>query len=210
METFNNKKIVVYNQKGGVGKTSISKEISTVISTNLVDCDVYGALEDSLSLQEERGHQVTNVVKVDVINGDIPDIPGVYDLGGYENAVFDDLLTNADLVIIPSMTSFEDKIGTVESYSFVKEELGNDNILIIVNGFDNKEQFKRVSEDIAQEIGIDVDDIFPIPRSNAFYTASDKGCTISQLKTESSFNKRIYKKITGVFSDLIENMKDYM
>lgn len=129
--------IIIYNQKGGVGKSMIATQLALNFDATIVELDPYGMLSDTL------GDDV--VYKVG-LNENVPSIKEgdvIFDFGGFDDLRLDDISKNADLIIIPFNPTINSLGTTLKSYKRVKEQ--NVPILFVVNAVLNE---KDVDESI--------------------------------------------------------------
>ena len=104
--------ITVYSLKGGVGKTSISLNLSVELKHNLIDNDPFGGVTELLNKGKRKkiGYSV---------HEDEESIPRarntVYDFGGFKDDRTHPILAKSDVVIIPTLHSYADIKTTVST-----------------------------------------------------------------------------------------------
>ncbi|NQZ59561.1 MAG: hypothetical protein HRT88_19090 [Lentisphaeraceae bacterium] len=126
-------KVVVYNFKGGVGKTAISLNLALETGWGVVANEQYSPIEDALP----EG----SFIKVEH-NKDFPVIPEdmdvIYDLGGYPEKRVIPVLEECDVIFIPTYTDSSPDIKVTKKT--ISELLPfNKNIYIIANKSTEKE-----------------------------------------------------------------------
>ena len=194
--------IIIYNQKGGVGKSMLATQISLYFDTTIFELDPYGVL--SQTLDEERVYKVN-------LDEDVPQISNgdaVYDFGGFDDVRLDKVAKNANLIIIPFNPTINSLGTTLKSYHRVsKLELP---ILFIVNSF-MKEQDAQEAIEYVQETIEDSDiEFFSIPNTRALQTSENEGKSIMEISNSSPLKKHTYKKINNIMQDLMNKIEEYI
>ncbi len=120
-------KIVIFNIKGGQGKTSLAVNLALTLNAGVITNDLYSPLEKVLPENQ--------FVKVD-LTSDFPNIEEdniklIYDLGGWIDIRCIKLLKEADLIIIPIINDYINNQVAINTIEEVKKY--NENILIIAN-----------------------------------------------------------------------------
>ncbi len=192
--------IIIYNQKGGVGKSMLATQIALHFDTTIIELDPYGMLTSTL---DER------VVKVD-LNEKIPKVKSgdvIYDFGGFDDIRLDKLAKKADLVIIPFNPTINSLGTTLDSYIRVKElEVP---VLFVPNAYikenDVEDAISFLIENTQDEI-----DYFSIPHTRALQTAENEGISIIDLANSSGLKKHTYKKISKIMKNLMAKIKEYI
>jgi len=121
--------IIVYNQKGGVGKSMLTTQIALHFDTTIIELDPYGMLTQTL---DDR------VVKIG-LDEEIPNIQSgdvIYDFGGFDDIRLDSIAKNVNLIILPFNPTINSLGTTLDSYNRVKEL--DIPILFIVNAYVNQ------------------------------------------------------------------------
>jgi cellulose biosynthesis protein BcsQ len=189
-------KIVIFNQKGGVGKTMLATQIALYFDLKIVELDPYGVLKQ---LMPER------VIKLglrDHINENLDNI--VYDFGGFDDLRLGQAAKQSDLVIIPFNPTLVSLGGTLKSYLNIKNY--NDNILFIANGYLKEQDVKDAVEFLEENIKEPID-YFAIPHTRAVQTAENEVISIIELPKQGGLKKHTYSKIAKVFENLMIYIK---
>jgi MinD-like ATPase involved in chromosome partitioning or flagellar assembly len=116
---------VVYSIKGGVGKTTLSVQISQMLDFTYVTNDSHSSAHNLMP--EEKGFLVSKEEYKE-----IPfDENVVYDFGGFKDERIKDILTKVNKVVIPTLTSIVDVQATLATLKDVINV--NKNIIIVIN-----------------------------------------------------------------------------
>lgn len=192
--------IIIYNQKGGVGKTMLTTQISLHFDTTVIEMDPYGMLTQTL---DDR------VVKIE-LDEDVPLIESgdvVYDFGGFDDIRLDTVAKNADLIILPFNPTINSLGTTLDSYNRLKDiDLP---VLFIPNAYikdsDVKDAISFLEENAQDEI-----EYFAIPHTRALQTAENDGMSIIDLANSSGLKRHTYKKISATMQDLMKKIQEYL
>ena len=193
--------IIIFNSKGGVGKTTYATQIALYFDATIVELDPYGVLTQTLG--EDR------VLKIG-LNDEVPEINEgdvVYDFGGFDDARLDKIARTSDLIIIPFNPTINALGTTLESYKRAKEL--NLPILLIVNAA-IKEQDAEDAIDYIKESTSDDIDYFVVPHTRAIQTAENEGQSIIELANSTGLKKHTYKKISNTIEQLMNTIKEYI
>ncbi len=186
-------KITVYNLKGGVGKTSLSLNLSLTLDYGIITNDVYSPMENVLPS--------SRLLKIEP-NEDIPDIPEdyntIFDFGGYLDNRVIDALKISDFVIIPvvcNMLNVQVSINTIEE---IKKY--NNNIVIVANRVQGEDfkNLKNAFEELEYKYPI-----IPIKQSKALDAVFEKKKSIASLVKEGGLQAFSFKLVNEQFNNLI-------
>ena len=192
--------IIIFNQKGGVGKSMLATQISLYFDTSIIELDPYGVLTQTLD--DDR------VLKLS-LNDEIPEINSgdiIYDFGGFDDARLDVASKTSDLIIIPFNPTINALGTTLQSYERAKQQ--NLPILFIANAV-IKEQDALDAIDFIKESTQDDIEYFIIPHTRALQTSENEAKSIIELANSSGLKRHTYKKISGIMNDLMELIKEY-
>ena len=135
---------VVYSIKGGVGKTTLSVQISQMLEHTYVTNDSHSSAHNLMP--EEKGF----LVSIEEYE-EIPyDDNVVYDFGGFKDTRINDIIKQANKIIIPTLTSIVDVQATMATLKDVIEI--NKNIILVVNRAKNNNKATELKEYLADEI----------------------------------------------------------
>ena len=135
---------VVYSIKGGVGKTTLSVQITQMLDYTYVTNDSHSSAHNLMP--EEKGF----LVSIEEYE-EIPfDNNVVYDFGGFKDTRINDIIKQAKKILIPTLTSIVDVQATMATLKDVIEI--NKNIVIIVNRAKNNNKAIELKEYLDDEI----------------------------------------------------------
>ena len=192
--------IIVYNQKGGVGKSMITTQIALHFDTTIIELDPYGMLTQTL---DDR------VVKIG-LDEEVPNIQSgdvVYDFGGFDDIRLDTVAKNVDLIILPFNPTINSLGTTLDSYNRVKEL--DIPILFIVNAYVNQNDVDDAIAFLSENTQDDIE-YFCIPHTRALQTAENEGVSIIEFANSSGLKKHTYKKISTIINNLMSKIKEYV
>ena len=125
---------VVYSIKGGVGKTTLSVQISQMLEHTYVTNDSHSSAHNLMP--EEKGFLVSSEEYEEIPYDDNV----VYDFGGFKDTRINDIIKQAKKIVIPTLTSIVDVQATLATLKDVSEV--NKNIIIVINRAKNTRRDK--------------------------------------------------------------------
>lgn len=192
--------IVVYSIKGGVGKTTLSVQISQMLEHTYVTNDSHSSAHNLMP--EEKGF----LVSIEEYE-EIPyDDNVVYDFGGFKDTRINDIIKQANKIVIPTLTSIVDVQATMATLKDVIEI--NKNIILVVNRAKNNNKATELKEYLADEIkkldsNINIPIIFV--RESSVLEDSLFDCEYVETKAGNNrFKRHIYR---NAIEDMIELKK---
>jgi len=193
--------IIIYNQKGGVGKSMIATQLALHFDTTIIELDPYGMLSDTL------GDEI--VYKVE-LNEEVPSITEgdvIYDFGGFDDLRLDEISKNTNLIIIPFNPTINSLGTTLKSYKRVKElEVP---VLFVANAVLNEKDVNE-SIDFLKENTNDEIEYFTIPHTRALQTVENEGVSIIEFAKSSGLRKHTYKKISNTMQGFVSKVNEYL
>jgi cellulose biosynthesis protein BcsQ len=191
---------VVYSIKGGVGKTTLSVQISQMLEHTYVTNDSHSSAHNLMP--EEKGF----LVSIEEYE-EIPyDDNVVYDFGGFKDTRINDIIKQANKIVIPTLTSIVDVQATMATLKDVIEI--NKNIILVVNRAKNNNKATELKEYLADEIkkldsNINIPIIFV--RESSVLEDSLFDCEYVETKAGNNrFKRHIYR---NAIEDMIELKK---
>lgn len=184
--------IVVYNFKGGEGKSKISQNLALTMDYSIVTNDVYSPIEKILS--EEK------LLKI-FPNEEFPEFQKddeiIFDLGGYPDSRVIHILEKAKWIIVP-ITNEEDNIQVgINSIDTIQKY--NKNIIIIANKTE-KNDFKELKEDLQTLYDYP---IFEIKKSTAMKNITKTKQSIKEMTQKNGLTRYVYGPIDEQFDMII-------
>ena len=193
--------IIIFNQKGGVGKSMLATQIALHFDATIVELDPYGVL--SQTLDENRVYKVG-------LHDDIPEISKaniIYDFGGFDDARLDSISKSSDLIIIPFNPTINALGTTLKSYKRASEQ--NLPILFIVNAVIKEQDAEDAIEFLKEQTQDDID-YFILPHTRALQTSENEGESIIKLANSSGLRRHTYRKISSTMQKLMNTIEDYI
>ena len=191
---------VVYSIKGGVGKTTLSVQISQMLEHTYVTNDSHSSAHNLMP--EEKGF----LVSIEEYE-EIPyDDNVVYDFGGFKDTRINDIIKQANKIVIPTLTSIVDVQATLATLKDIIEI--NKNIILVVNRAKNNNKATELKEYLADEIkkldsNINIPIIFV--RESSVLEDSLFDCEYVETKAGNNrFKRHIYR---NAIEDMIELKK---
>lgn len=192
--------IIIYNQKGGVGKSMLATQIALHFDTTIIELDPYGMLTKTL---DDRVIKIALDQQVPTINeGDV-----VYDFGGFDDIRLDTVAKEADLILLPFNPTINSLGTTLESYNRVKQlDLP---VLFVVNGYIKESDIEDAINFLAEHTHDEIE-YFAIPHTRALQTAENEGVSIIDLANSGGLKQHTYKKIASHMQALMQQIKEYI
>ena len=193
--------IIIFNQKGGVGKSMLATQIALHFDALIVELDPYGVL--SQTLDDKKVQKIA-------LHDEVPEISAkdvVYDFGGFDDARLDVISKKADLIIIPFNPTINALGTTLKSYKRAKEQ--DLPVLFIANAV-LKEQDAVDAIEFLKESTQDDIEYFILPHTRALQTSENEGQSIIELANTSGLRKHTYRKISATMQELMSTIKEYI
>lgn len=192
---------VVYSIKGGVGKTTLSVQISQMFDYTYVTNDSHSSAHNLMP--EEKGFLVSSEEY-----DEIPfDENIVYDFGGFKDTRINNIIKQANKIIIPTLTSIVDVQATMATLKDVAQI--NKNIIIAINRTKNNNKAIELKEYLTEEIKKSFQDLeisIIFVRESSVLEDSLFDCESVETKAGTNrFKRHIYR---NAIEDMIVLKKD--
>ena len=136
-------RLTFWSVKGGVGKTTLALNFSFHFDCGIITNERYTMLDRVLTKEQ--------FLKL-APDQTVPSIPKehsiIFDMGGFLDTRVQQALKQSDYVIIPTTPDKLDLQGAISTIGEVKDI--NNNIIVVVNKTENKEEFESAKELIEQ------------------------------------------------------------
>ena len=193
--------IIIYNQKGGVGKSMLATQIALHFDTTIIELDPYGVLTQTLD--DKRVYKLGLDESIpDISDGDV-----VYDFGGFDDIRLDSISKNANLIIIPFNPTINSLGTTLKSYERAKEQ--NIPILFVANAVIKENDALEAIEFLKESTQDDIE-YFSIPHTRALQTSENEGQSIINLASSSGLRRHTYRKISATMRKLMSVIEEYL
>lgn len=180
--------IVIYNPKGGVGKSnlafSIAKDRKMPIITN--DTSIISNVYKDTRYEDKKMPIEDNTM---------------YDLGGFKTRYITDIIDNANLVIIPVTADYNALLKGLEVIKYV----GYKKCLVIANMIETDKDLKEIKEVIKSEYK-DIK-ILELKRSKAFKNGLENGKSVNDISSE-GLGKHNYKSLRKQYQKILEYIEE--
>ena len=195
---------VVYSIKGGVGKTTLSVQVSQMLDYTYVTNDSHSSAHNLMP--EEKGFLVSTE--------DYDEIPFdeniVYDFGGFKDSRINDIIKQASKIIIPTLTSIVDVQATIATLKDVYEI--NKNIIIVINRTKNNNKAIELKEYLIEEINKSYKDmkvsILFVRDSSALEDSLFDCESIENKAGTNRFKRHIYRNAIEDMNNIKKALKD--
>ncbi len=178
--------IVIFNSKGGVGKTSLSYSLAKDLDYGYITND------DSIVLKVyDKSKYITKHIPI------VDEC--IYDLGGFITPFIEEILVKADKVLIPTINDYNSMVKAVELIEFV----GADRVTIVATMIDTDKDFKEI-EDVIQSRYKSID-VFRLNRTKAFKNGMVTSQSLKELYKENKLNTHIYKTIYKQYKKILKD-----
>jgi chromosome partitioning protein len=212
------KVIVVANQKGGVGKTTIATHLACLsaaegLKVSLIDADSQASSMNFRRIRSDALPQfqsfsiLSDTIHKDVIGLDADRV--IIDVGGRDNRIFRSALLAADTVIIPITPSQYDIWSSEDTFKMISEiKLMKDNLKAVVvlnqviNGTNVSKEVIEVMHEFVKKYQLNVCNTKLFSRV-AYKESVSEGMAVTEIREEK------YKKAADEIKEFYREVLDY-
>lgn len=185
--------LTVYNFKGGVGKTSISVNLSLTLGWKIYSNDFYCPLEDVLPAGSFKKYEPNEEIQPYTGNSSL-----IFDFGGQIDFRIIPAILQSDFVLIPLINESIDIKVTLSTIEALREI--NDNIIIIINRTQGND-FQQAKSQILEHYHYP---IFEIKKSRAIADVFKTKKSIQTMVAGGGLKRFNYSNIDSQFKKIIK------
>ncbi len=191
-------RLMIFNPKGGVGKTALALNFALTFGYGLIT-------NDRLSIVD----QILPDERYIILNKDqpLPDIPAdwpvVFDFGGYPDRRALDALKISQFIIIPILPYRENVQTSLEFIKEIKTYKEEKNIIVVVNQTAGR-QFKEISAAIKHFYPAIA--VFNLKKSAAFTWLTEQKKSIAELVETNKLQARHFQPVSLQFNLIAERL----
>lgn len=201
----------VWNFKGGVGKTTLSIQLSRVLDYDYVTNDEKGGAHTLV--KDDRGFLIPEDLESIPFENEV-----IFDFGGWKDTRIEDVLEKCDKVIVPTLKSLVDIKTTLTTLKEISEV--NSNVIVVFNRFNvakkkREDTFNDLKAYILEELA--KDDVFfdsieflTIRDSELLQDCQFDGDSIYdriENSTNKGFYNNIYRNIVSDMDNLVKTLE---
>ena len=193
-------RLMIYNPKGGVGKTAIALNFALTAGYGAVTNDPATIIEDVLPSAK------CLTLSAKQKPPDIPsNIPLIYDFGGFPDKLALEVLDKSQYVMVPVLPLKENVPTNLNFLEELRKYKSEARIILIINQT-VRDQFTQFAE-IFKTFHPDAP-IFEIKKSTVFWRMVSEKKSLRQLAAEAASAKKIYarsfEKIADQFNEIMK------
>lgn len=186
---------LVYNIKGGVGKTSIASSVSR-------DLDYYYSTNDTINssiVLSSYKKVITEISEEFIDKNNV-----IFDAGGFQDEKINLLLKRAKKVFIPLECDATSLFSLNEYFNDLKNI--NDTIYFILNKVEHQKD-KEETLEFLYSLGVKQENIFILRKSRMFKKAFNENKSMSNIMQENKLNRHLYKGFYKEYYDILKLFK---
>lgn len=180
--------IVIFNEKGGVGKTNLAHSIARDLKWDYITNDA-----SIVTSVYDKARFIDNKLPIEKNT--------IYDLGGFITAHVSDVLKKADKVVIPTICDYNALLKAIKVIDYV----GVDKAVVVANMIDNPKELQEIQEVILKSHP--TIKILPLKRSKAFRNGLEEGMSLLELSALNGLNKHTYRSVMPQYQAILKELK---
>lgn len=192
----NTPRLMIYNHKGGVGKTALTLNFALTLKYGVITNDRFSIIDQVLPEQQYM------ILKKEEQLPDIPaDWPVIFDFGGYPDQRAISALKMSEFIIIPILPHKENlqtSLNFMEEIRSYKEER---KIIIVINQTigNQYEQIRREIKRFYPKMAV-----MNLKKSMAFTWLSEQKKSIAELVKTNKLQARHFKAVSEQFNNIAD------
>jgi cellulose biosynthesis protein BcsQ len=191
-------RVLVFNPKGGVGKTAVSLNISLSLGHRIITNDQFSIVNQVLP--EDK---FIILDKDDKLIKSTSSIPIIYDFGGFLDDRLSDVFSMVEKVIIPILPFKENLQISLDCVEEIKELVSEDKIVLVINQVTDS-QYKEIYKIL--KVFCPKIPVFPLKRSTVFYHMILLKRSISSISKDGGLFTYHFKTVADQFDLIIQNL----
>lgn len=164
-------RIVFFNIKGGVGKTSLSLSMALTYKFNFVTNDIVTSLEEIHSIPTAKIASNLKKIPRSILGSSKNQIFDIGAMSGQIDPKAAHAISLADAIVIPTLCDVRSIEATIQSIKFVDKECSN--IFIIVNKVKDEVEYESIVEQLSPYV--DEDFIYQMRETTLFKRIAEHG-----------------------------------
>jgi len=177
--------IAIYNTKGGVGKTSLSYNISKDLGYQYITNDISASM---LKMSKSRNIKTNIPLKENTL----------YDFGGFEDKEAFKIINEVDLVIVPTICDMNSLARTLSLLKKIKHE----NVIVVGTMIDKKKDFQDIKKVVNHHFP--KIKVFQFRKTRLLRNAMEEGISAKQLFSKKKLYKEAFIEYNTILNQCLE------
>lgn len=191
--------ISIWNNKGGVGKSSLAYSLCLDLDTYYMTNDTYNSL-----ISQNYPKTIKEIPNEEFFKNERI----IFDGGGFIDKDLSKFLKASSLVIVPLEVDLN-SLTSLSNFYFDLIKL-NKNVIFVLNKVENTKSGlkdkQEVLEYLNKEYGIDEANLYVMPFSKIFKKIFDLDLGVNQILSSSKINTYRYRNIKKDYNDLLNRV----
>jgi len=189
------KRVMIWNPKGGVGKTAISLNLALTFGYGIVTNDRFTIVDQVL--EKEKWLKLDKEMFPDFPD----DVPIIYDCGGFIDFRIKEILSRVQYLIMP-LSAYEENLQSFLDLLEELRKLKNDPAIVLIINKVEDQDFKAMKQ-IIKSFYADIP-VFPLKRSRAFSRMIREKKSIKDLCGGGGLEKYHFTPVSDQFNVIID------